>query len=142
MVMRKLTVTCVEAPPVGTDDSAGEPTVSTPPAVRRQPSPLVSVPASATQNVVVAPETMRTSELPPLYVPVVKVMPFVGSESVTDTTVAFVLPELVRRIEYSTIAPGIAFGFVALLNGSLISACVFATDSAAVATTYASLSNS
>jgi hypothetical protein len=54
-----------------------------------------------------------------------------GMLSVTLTPVAScTVLELVTRTVYSSTAPGIAFGFVVLLNGSLINATLFVSVSA------------
>src|SRR3954470_1585457 len=105
---------------------AGEPTVRTPAPVRKQPSAFVSEPASARQNVAgAAPTVMLTLLAPELYGLATMNVVFVGTGSVIVTRVALAVPELVSAMAYSIVAPGMAFGFVALLNGSDTTVLVF-----------------
>ena len=48
------------------------------------------------------------------------------------TDVAATLPLLATAMQYSTIAPGISFGFVVLLNGSEMTRLVLVTARVAV----------
>jgi hypothetical protein len=61
---------------------------------------------------------------------------FAGSVSPIVTPVALTVPVFASVIVYSTVAPGMAFGLVVPLNGSLTTDEVFCTDSAADCTAY------
>src|SRR5687768_17668691 len=94
--------------------------------------PLTEQPSEsdATVHVVVAPPDTSISMSLPLYAPVAMVVVAV-SASVTPTSNAGTAPVLAMAISYSISAPGIAFGSVVLLNGSLMTVALLVTASVA-----------